>query len=89
MAVAGDDQPADFTQPAAFDHLGHGRGGLAGTDDDHPTAAVAGQMGFEDMLRVGGVDGCGEQLTEELLRIDRHGGLPDFLLFEVWRVGLL
>jgi hypothetical protein len=40
-------------------------------------------MGFEDLLRMGRVDGCGKQLTQELLRIDRHGGLPDFLLLGI------
>jgi hypothetical protein len=40
-------------------------------------------MGFEDVLWMGGVDGCGKQLAQQLLRIDRHGGLPEFLLLEI------
>ncbi|MNT21543.1 hypothetical protein D3C72_1568850 [compost metagenome] len=75
-------QTGHFTLPAALDHLGHGGCGFTGANDDHPTAAVDRQMGFEDLLRMGRVDGCGEQLAQELLRIDRHGGLPEFLLLE-------
>ncbi|CAI8846503.1 hypothetical protein EMIT0P44_290082 [Pseudomonas sp. IT-P44] len=73
-------QAGHFTLPAALDHLGHGGGSFASADDDHATTAVSGQMSFEDLLRMGRVNGCGKQLTQELLRIDRHGGLPDFLV---------
>ncbi|MNY29015.1 hypothetical protein D3C86_1630330 [compost metagenome] len=82
VTVTGHHQAADFTLPAALDHLGHGGCGFAGADDDHATAAVGRQMGFEDLLRMRRVDGCGKQLAQQLLRIDRHGGLPEFLLFE-------
>jgi len=82
VAVAGHHQAGDFTLPAALDHLRHGSSGFAGADDDHPPRAISRQMGFEDLVRMGRVDGCGKQLAQQLLRIDRHGGLPEFLLLE-------
>ncbi|MNI81473.1 hypothetical protein D3C73_1380900 [compost metagenome] len=85
VTVARHDQAGYLSLPTALDHLSHGSCGLAGADDDDPSRAIGRQMGFEHLLRMGGVDGCGEQLAQQLLRIDRHGGLPGFLLFGVGR----
>ncbi|MNG02760.1 hypothetical protein D3C84_858030 [compost metagenome] len=75
MFVAGHHQAGDFTLPFALDHLGHGRGGLAGADDDDPATAVVRQVVGQHLARVGGVDSAGEQLAQQALRIDGHGDL--------------
>ena len=72
MAVAGDHQAGKFAFPGCFDGFGHGGGRLASTDDDGAPAAVGGQIVGQDLAWVSRIDGGGEQLTQQGLRIEAH-----------------
>ena len=63
MTVARHHQPGKFALPGRFDGFGHGRGRLAGTDDDGAAATVGGQMVGQYLARMGGVDGGAEQVA--------------------------
>ncbi|MNF78516.1 hypothetical protein D3C84_607030 [compost metagenome] len=75
VAVAGHHQAGDLALPFALDHFGHGRGGLAGADDDDAAGAIGGQVIGQHLARVGGGDGGGEEVSQEALRIEGHGRL--------------
>src|SRR5690606_6649709 len=49
-------------------------GGLAGADDDDTTAAVDRQMIGQYLARMGSSDGGGEQVAQQALRVEGHGG---------------
>ena len=70
--VAGHHQSGQLALPDLFDGFGHGRGRLAGADDDGAAAAVFGQMVGQHMARMGGFDGAVEQLAQQGLGIDGH-----------------
>ena len=70
--VASHHQSGQFTFPDLLDGFCHGRGRLAGADDDGTAAAVFGQMVGEYMARMGGLDGAVEQLSQQGLRVEGH-----------------
>ncbi len=72
MTVAGHHQAGNFPFPGRFDGFGHGRGGLAGPDDDGSAAAIGRQVIGQYLAWVGCVDGGGEQLAQQGLRIEGH-----------------
>ena len=65
VLVTGNHQAGDFALPFLLNHFGHGRGGFAGAYDDDATATIFRQVISQNLARVGGVDGAGEQLAQQ------------------------